>query len=416
MHKRLWNKDFAVLLQANAVSTIGDVMYSVAIGYWVYQTTGSTALMGVMSSISMLVTMFFSPFCGSIVDKCNRKWLIVCIDIAQGLIMLTVGALAYLNALSVPIVLAAALLAAFGGVFYSPTISTVMVDIIPRDDMVRGQSIHSGTVSLIDLVGSAFSGAMVAFFGVPLIVVINGLSNIYSAITELFVKIPKTAQENTPVTVRGVLRDSLSALKIIFSDGCLKIFVPCALIINLLGAGVFSLLLPFCMEKGFTVDMYGYLASVYSAACLLAVLLLGIVKLSPKAQFWFMSLGFTLCTPCMIAAFLCREFLPMCIFAFVAGFLNCAGNTIFNASMMLALPEENRSAILGVFRSASVGGTALSCVVYGLLGELFPLYLVFSVGSALSLPIMAYMSFHPRTRRFIRDREENKADEENAAA
>ena len=41
MYKRLWNKDFILLLQGNAISTIGDVMYSVAIGYWVYEKTGS---------------------------------------------------------------------------------------------------------------------------------------------------------------------------------------------------------------------------------------------------------------------------------------------------------------------------------------------------------------------------------------
>lgn len=185
MQRKLWNKDFVLLLQGNAVSTIGDVMYSIAIGYWVYRATGSSALMGIMSSISMFATMFLSPFCGSIVDKCNRKWLIVCIDVLQGVIMLGVDVLAYLHALSVPIVLAAALIAAFGSVFYSPAISTLMIDIIPHDDMVRGQSIHSGIVSMIDLVGAAFSGAMVAFFGVPLIVVINGISNLYSACTEL---------------------------------------------------------------------------------------------------------------------------------------------------------------------------------------------------------------------------------------
>ena len=401
MRKKLWNKDFVLLLQGNAVSTIGDVMYSIAIGYWVYQTTGSSALMGIMSSISMFVTMFLSPFCGSIVDKCNRKWLIVCIDVLQGVIMLTVGILAYLNALNVPIVLTAAFIAAFGSVFYSPSISTLMLDIIPRDDMVRGQSIHSGISSMIDLVGSAFSGAMVAFFGVPLIVVINGISNLYSACTELFVHVPKTVQQKESVTAKGVLKDSLVAVKTIFSDKCLRIFAPCALLVNLLASGAFTLMLPFCMEKGFSVDMYGYLVSIYSAACLVAVLMLGIVKLKPKTQFWFMSLGFTLSVPCMIAAYFSHNFVLMCIFAFSAGFLNCVGNTIFDASMMLALPEQNRSAMLGVFQSGCVGGCALSAVIYGFLGELFPLYIVFTMGSVLSLPIMIFMCFHPRIKRFI---------------
>ena len=80
MHKKLWNKDFVLLLLGNAVSTIDDLMYSVAIGYWVYEQTGSSGLKGSTSSISMFVTMFLSRFYGSIVDKCNRKGLIVGID------------------------------------------------------------------------------------------------------------------------------------------------------------------------------------------------------------------------------------------------------------------------------------------------------------------------------------------------
>lgn len=36
--------------------------------------------------------------------------------------------------------------------------------------------------------------------------------------------------------------------------------------------------------------------------------------------------------------------------------LNATGNSIFNAALMLALPEENRGAILGFIVAASVGG------------------------------------------------------------
>lgn len=401
MHKKLWNKDYILLLQGNAVSTIGDLMYSVAIGYWVYQQTGSSALMGAMSSISMFVTMFLAPFCGSIVDKCNRKWVIVGIDLFQGLLMLTVGVLAYRNALNVPIVLIAAFLAALGSVFFSPAVGTLMIDIIPRDDMVRGQSIHQSVNSGISLVGTAFSGAMVAFFGVPLIVVLNGLSNLYSAATELFVRVPKTVQQGEQITVKRILQDSKAAIRAIFTDRFLWLFVPSALILNLLGAGPFTLILPFCIEKGFSVDMYGYLVSAVTVAQLLCVVLLGTVKLKPKVRYWVMGLSFCGSVLFFTAAYLSSRFAPMFILAFCGGFLNCAGNTVFNASLMLALPEENRSAILGFLSSASVGGSALSAVLYGLLGDVFPLAWVFAAGNLISLVPMLYMCFHPRTKEFV---------------
>ena len=115
--KKLWNKDFILLLQGSAVSTIGDLMYSVAIGYWVYEKTGSTSLMGIMSAISMFVTMFLSPFAGSVVEKCNRKWVLVGMDLLQCAVMLAVGILAYLDRLDVVGILIAAFLAAIGTVF-----------------------------------------------------------------------------------------------------------------------------------------------------------------------------------------------------------------------------------------------------------------------------------------------------------
>ena len=131
-----------------------------------------------------------------------------------------------------------------------------MLDIIPRDDMVRGQSIFSGANSLINMVGSAFSGVMVAFFGVPLIVIINGLSNLYSAISELFINVPKTIHQGNEITLKGILSDTKTAIKTILSEPCLKIFVPIALILNLLSSGAFTLMLPFCLEKSFSVDIW----------------------------------------------------------------------------------------------------------------------------------------------------------------
>ena len=401
MVRKLWNKDFILLLQGNAVSTIGDLMYSVAIGYWVYEQTGSSGLMGIMSAISMFVTMFLSPFSGSIVDKCNRKWVLVGMDIMQGVIMLSIGLLAYLDKLNVPGVLIAAFLAALGSVFYSPAASTLMIDIIPHDDMTRGQSIFSGSNALINMVGTAFSGVMVAFFGVPLIVIINGLSNLYSAVSELFIHVPRTVQQGAQVSAKSILRDSKEAVRMIFSDKCLQLFVPCALLLNLLGAGPLTLVLPFCMEKGFTVDMYGYLMAIWTAASLICVLMLGVVKLKPKTRFWVLAVGFTSSVLFFGLTYISKQFVPLCIMAFLASFANCAGNTIFNASLMLALPEENRGAILGFIQSASVGGTALSAVIYGVLGDVLPLYLVFTVGNLLSLVPMLYLCFNPKTKRFV---------------
>ena len=141
--------------------------------------------------------------------------------------------------------------------------------------------------------------------------------------------------------------------------------------------------------------------AIWAAASLICVLVLGVVKLKPRIRFWVLAVGFISSVLFICLTYISKQFVPLCIMAFLASFANCAGNTIFNASLMLALPEENRGAILGFIQSASVGGTALSAVIYGALGDVFPLYLVFTVGNLLSLAPMLYLCFDPRTKEFV---------------
>lgn len=401
MKKKLWNKDFILILQGNAVSQLGDILYSVAIGYWVYAETGSSALMGILSSVSMFMTMFVMPFSGSIVDKCDRKAIIVGMDALRGLVMLGVGILSFAGQLSVPLVLTAAVLASACSVFFSPAVSTLMLDIIPHDDMVRGQSVHSGTMTALSLVGKALSGALVAFLGVPLIITLNGVSYLISALTEVFIAVPKTSQQGQSVTVSSVVSDLLRGLQNILQDPHLKRFIPCAILANFLGAGPMSLMLPFVLDKGFTVDMYGYLMSLETTASLLCVCALGIVKLQPRTRFWAMAAGFLACNVFYILGYGSSSFLFLAAMLFLGCFTNTLGNGIFNASMMLALPENNRGTILGFISAASTGGSALSAVVYGFLCDRFPIPMVFIAGTLLSAVPMLVLCLHRNTKEFI---------------
>lgn len=315
--------------------------------------------------------------------------------------MLVVGVLAMTGKLSVPVVLIAAFLAAMCAVFFSPSVSTVLVDIIPHDEIVRGQSVQSGITSFINLVGKALSGALVAFVGVPLIITLNGVSYLISAFTEVFIDVPKTKRQGEKVTVKGILSDSQTAVLGIVKNKCLKIFVPCALLLNLLGAGASSLMLPFALEKGFTVEMYGYLMSVETAASLICVFLLGIVKMKPRTRYYAMVIGFISSLFFYIVTYLVTDFVVMCVMMFIGCFANCVGNAVFNAAMVLAMPDENRAAMLGVVSSASMGGCALSSVIFGVLGDFFPLYLVFVAGNVLSIVPMVWMCIHKNTKEFI---------------
>ena len=401
MEKKLFNKDYLLLLQGNAVSRLGDVLYSVAISYWVYENTGSTALMGITASISMFVIMFFSPFAGSIIDKCNRKWMIVMMDVVRGVLLCLVGVIALRGNLSVPIVIITAFIAAICGVLFSPAVNTVFIDIIPHDDMVRGQSISNTVTSVINLVGDAISGLLVVIFGVPLIILLNGISYLISAFTEIFIDVPTTSQQGQKITISTVLHDMKDGIVGILNNKALRVFMPMAMLVNLLCGGTMDLFMAFVLESGFTLEHYSIFMAAQTAASLITVMSLSIFKFSNKIRYLLFAFGFIGSAIFYLIAYNIRIFYVMLPCLFMAGSLNVFGNSIFNAALALALPINNRGAILGIVSAFSTGGAALSAIIYGLLCELYPTWIVFTIGVILSFIPIIFMCINKGTKQFI---------------
>ena len=123
--------------------------------------------------------------------------------------MLGVGALALSNQLSVELVLFTAFVAALSGSMFGPASMTVFVDLVPHSELVRAQSLSSGTNNLINFIGKGVSGAMLTFIGVGPMIILNGLSFLFSAATIFFIKSPRTVKQelNQSVTVIRILGD-----------------------------------------------------------------------------------------------------------------------------------------------------------------------------------------------------------------
>lgn len=399
--KKLYNRDFVLMLQGSAVSRLGDILYSVAIGYWVYEKTGSNTLLGFMSSISSFMAMFLSPFTGSITDKLNRKHIIVGMDVIRGIVMVLAGILAMRDSLTTGMVLVFAFIAALCAQFFDPSVSTAMIDIIPHSRMVQGQSAFNGLNSLINLIGKAVSGMLVTFLGVAPIILLNGISYFLSAFTEAFIRIPKSSQQGNAVTVRSMAHDMKNAVKAIREDPFLRLFIPAALILNLIGAGPMYMILPFCLDKGFSVDFYGILMAVETAGSLICVLILSVLKLNGTQRYYVLLYGFALSPVLYVIAYITHNQILMLVMFFLGCFTNTMGNAVFNASLTLALPEDNRGAIIGFIQAFSMGGCALSSLVYGMLCDAFSIVPVFVAGTLMTIIPSLVVCLNRKTKTFV---------------
>jgi len=383
--EKLMNKNFLLMLQGGVVSLFGNVLYSLAIGYYVYNTTGSEALMGILSSISMFMMMFLSPVSGAIIDRSDRKKFIVAIDLISGVLMLGIGFLCMNNYLNIPLLTLFTIIIAFVGVFYNPAISTILIDIVPKSEFVRANSIVSSMQSVVQLVSRGISGFLLIYFGVGQLIIFNGISYIFSALSECFINVPKTPNQGTGVNLGNIKDDLVTGFKAMFHNAGLRVIFVLAVVINLCSSGMSSLYLIFTSQKGFSVEQYGLMLSIIAVGSLIGAVLVSSVKLSAKNRYRVMCVGFILTIGFSILGYLAKDFYVISSSLAVSSLFSAVSNMFLSASIMLLMPEENRAACIGFLSASCMGGMALSTLIYGLLGELFPIANIAIVGSLISM-------------------------------
>ena len=109
-----------LLLQGQFVSVMGDMIYEIALGFWVLAFTGSTVLMGVLMATSLVPGIILSPFAGVIVDRTSRKKLMILMDLLRGITIILVALAALMGFLELWMVFVAGIILGVGGAFFGP--------------------------------------------------------------------------------------------------------------------------------------------------------------------------------------------------------------------------------------------------------------------------------------------------------
>lgn len=393
---KLWNKNFLLLWQGTLFSTIGDVLYSICIGFWVYEKTGSTSLMGLLSSISMLVSVFLGPICGALVDRSSRKWMIVNCDALRGVLMIGLGLIALNNHMEVWMVLVTAFIAALCNAFFTPASMSILPDLVPSKEMVRAQSLSAGGRSLVNLVGKGISGAFIAFFGVPIVILFNGVSLLFSAFTELFIEDIRLPKSTEKFQFKSLIRDLKQGAIEIMNDSFFRIVCIISLSANFFSSGMGALMLPFCLTRGLDVTQYGLLMSIQSVAALIGTLLLGVFQIKAQTRLRFVIYGFPLSSLLMAIMYCFTTFNTLGSTLFIASFLNTAANTITNATFLLLIPSQKRALYTSFIMTASCLGIALSSIIFGIIGEFIDLGTLGAISSLISVLPLLVLTFNKK--------------------
>jgi len=153
------NAGFLLLWAGQFVSQMGDRLAALAFPVLVLRATGSTLETGAVFALYSLPYVLFGAFAGVIVDRFNKRWLMIAVDLVRAVLVLAVPLVA---TRSMPAVFALSFAIATGGVFFEPAKLAMLPEIVAPGRLLRANSLFATSENLTEILGWAFAGVLLA--------------------------------------------------------------------------------------------------------------------------------------------------------------------------------------------------------------------------------------------------------------
>ncbi|WP_346929678.1 MFS transporter [Clostridium sp.] len=368
---RLWNKNFFLLWQGQLVSMLGDILYMIALDFWILDVTGSTGLMGLLSALTMLPRIVLGPFAGVFVDKWNRRNIIVLTDFIRGIVITFVGIAGIFGFIQVWMVFVVGIISGLCSAFFGPAVNSIKPELVHESKFVKANSVTSLATSGMDMIGSAIGGVIYVAIGAPYMFLANGISYLISAFTEIFITEPKREKKAEKITF---IEDFKEGFRFLWNFKTLRNLFLLASLLNLFVNAAFILILPYFKSMPFLgPEKYGLFMASIPMGMLVGSALLSIISIKKNQKFKIYKFGALICLGILPFVVIVENFYVMIPIAFISFLFNVIFNTIFNSAMMLVVPSDKRGKIGALMNTISGGLQPIGTLVGGVLGEFMPI-------------------------------------------
>jgi MFS family permease len=144
---------------ANLISMLGSGMNAAAVAWYILQATHSEVALGMFAVVQTIPALLMLPFTGVIIDREDRRRLVMWLDALRAVIILTVSILAFMGKVRVWELYLMNMLVAAGFWMFWPTITALIQELTPGEDFV-----HANTFLLAGVQGGwLIAGSIVGF-------------------------------------------------------------------------------------------------------------------------------------------------------------------------------------------------------------------------------------------------------------
>ncbi|WP_041367065.1 MFS transporter [Natranaerobius thermophilus] len=205
----LENRLFYWFWLAKAISSLGAVFFRLTILITITEMTDSAMALGLVLGVQALPSLFMSPLAGVLVDRLNKKIVLIVLDILRASLMLL--AIFIVNDL-IPVIIIVAIMGVCTTVRQA-TDMAILPALVEQKDYMAATGLLRGTLQIMQLVGPGIAGILIDIFGLQTVFGVNSLAFLFSGLFLLFLPIFLEQDSRETFNLKKEITEGLVAIK-----------------------------------------------------------------------------------------------------------------------------------------------------------------------------------------------------------
>lgn len=277
----LKNRNFFLLVQGKLVSMFGSFMMTFAMSLYVLKHYESTTMFASVLILGIIPSILLGPLAGVFVDRFDRRLTLIFLDIISGLSVLVTTAIFYIQGtLPLAVIYGITIILATINTIYGPAIASAIPLLFNKEQLFEANTIDRLVFMLANIGGPLTAGILMGITDFGVVMLINGISYLFSAVTEVFIKLPKLQISDEQLTIKTVMADLIDGFKFFGKKPVLIQFLVLLLIINFATGPLSTIAIPYYLKKVLVIPdaVYGVFNAVVVIAMILSMLASGAIR------------------------------------------------------------------------------------------------------------------------------------------
>jgi MFS family permease len=373
--RALRHRNFRLFFTGQSISLIGTWMTRVATSWLVYRLTGSALLLGVVGFAGQIPTFLLAPFAGVLVDRLNRRNLLVWTQVLAGIQSLAMAALTLARVITIHEIIALSALQGIINAFDMPGRQSFLVQMVTRDtgkpdkqDLSNAIALNSSMVNMARLIGPAIAGLVIAAVGEGYCFAIDGISYIAVVLSLLMMRIPPSTLTRATSTMLAQLKEGWSYVS---NFPPIRTILTLFALLSLMGMP-FIVLMPIFASQVLHGGPHtlGYLTGASGVGALVSALSLALRK-SVKGLTTMIQIAAIMFGSGLILFGLSRHLALSLLLMLVVGFGMMQGLAASNTVIQTLVPEDKRGRVMSYYTVAFTGMSPFGSLLAGALAHRF---------------------------------------------